>query len=220
MNDCTKENCTPNCSTKTRILDAAVQLFARDGFHGTSLRTITSKAMVNLAAVNYHFGSKDALLKAVFERHLLPLNQIRQEKIESALRQAKENGKQISAEAILRAFIEPTLAFRRSETGAQDFIALVGRSLSEPDETVRNCFIQLVLPNFQLLFGSLQQALPELPPTLLFTRLQFTMGAMSHVMCMSNHAPPPLPGIPEPLDDETLTEELIQFARHGLEAPC
>ena len=44
--------------TKTRILDGAEQLFAREGFHNTSLRTLTSLASVNLASVNYHFGSK------------------------------------------------------------------------------------------------------------------------------------------------------------------
>ncbi|NOQ41505.1 MAG: TetR family transcriptional regulator, partial [Desulfuromusa sp.] len=62
--------------TKTRILNSAEQLFAREGFHSTSLRTLTSRAEANLASVNYHFGSKDALLQAVIERRLLPLNQI------------------------------------------------------------------------------------------------------------------------------------------------
>ena len=51
--------------TKNRILNAAEQLFASDGFHNTSMRAITGDAEVNLAAVNYHFGTKDALLQAV-----------------------------------------------------------------------------------------------------------------------------------------------------------
>jgi AcrR family transcriptional regulator len=54
--------------TKERILDAAERLFADRGFAATSLRNITGEAGVNLAAVNYHFGSKDALIVAVFER--------------------------------------------------------------------------------------------------------------------------------------------------------
>ncbi len=65
--------------TKTRIMDAAEQLFARDGFHSTSLRGLTELANVNLAAVNYHFGSKEGLLQAVFARRLLPLNKLRQQ---------------------------------------------------------------------------------------------------------------------------------------------
>ena len=61
-------------STKDRILDAAEGLFAQQGFSATSLRAITAQAGVNLAAVNYHFGSKDGLLEAVFVRRLGPLN--------------------------------------------------------------------------------------------------------------------------------------------------
>ncbi|MCK5427639.1 MAG: helix-turn-helix transcriptional regulator, partial [Thermodesulfovibrionia bacterium] len=54
-----------NHDTKQRILDATEFLFARKGFRGTSLREITNRAGVNLAAVNYHFGSKKTLLEAV-----------------------------------------------------------------------------------------------------------------------------------------------------------
>ena len=59
--------------TVQRILDAAEVLFAQKGFAETSLRAITSRAGVNLAAVNYHFGSKEALVQAVFERYLTQL---------------------------------------------------------------------------------------------------------------------------------------------------
>jgi len=60
--------------TVDRILDAAEELFAERGFSETSLRMITSKAKVNLAAVNYHFGSKNALIHAVFARFLTPFS--------------------------------------------------------------------------------------------------------------------------------------------------
>ncbi|TWH64073.1 TetR family transcriptional regulator [Azomonas agilis] len=59
--------------TVERILDAAEQLFARYGFAETSLRQITTKAKVNLAAVNYHFGSKQSLIQAVLMRVLNPV---------------------------------------------------------------------------------------------------------------------------------------------------
>ena len=63
--------------TKTRILDAAEALFVSGGFESLSMRQITSAAGVNLAAVNYHFGSKDALIQAVLARQLDPLNEAR-----------------------------------------------------------------------------------------------------------------------------------------------
>ena len=68
--------------TVTKILDAAEALFAEHGFAETSLRTITAKADVNLAAVNYHFGSKKALIQAVFERFLTPFSQLIETEIE------------------------------------------------------------------------------------------------------------------------------------------
>src|SRR3990172_5629389 len=64
----------PPHETRTRILDAAEELFMQHGFEGTSMRLLTAKAGANLAAVNYHFGSKDALIEAVFRRRLDPMN--------------------------------------------------------------------------------------------------------------------------------------------------
>ncbi len=202
--------------TKTRILDGAEQMFAREGFHNTSLRALTDLAEANLASVNYHFGSKEALLQTVIERRLLPLNRIRQEKI---LNVAQENSALPEAEALLRAFIEPTMEFRNSSPGARDFISLIGRSLSEPDETVRNCFMDLSQPILQVLFEALHQALPQLSPAILMTRLQFIMGTMSHVMCMSSPSVFNNPELPQPLDDTALVEQLIKYVLAGLEAP-
>src|SRR5512134_3507154 len=67
----------PQHETRTRILDAAEELFMLHGFEGTSMRHLTSRAGVNLAAVNYHFGSKHALIEAVFRRRLDPMNAAR-----------------------------------------------------------------------------------------------------------------------------------------------
>ena len=205
--------------TKTRILDGAEQLFAREGFHNTSLRTLTSLASVNLASVNYHFGSKESLLQAVIGRRLLPLNRIREEKIEKVLTDAKKIAAPPDAEALLRAFIEPTLEFRNSSPGARDFISLIGRSLTEPDETIRNCFMDLALPILQVLFEALHQALPQLSPTILMTRLQFIIGTMSHVMCMSSHSIFHSSELPPSFDHDTLVEQLIKYVVAGLEAP-
>ena len=74
------------------ILGAAQTLFARDGYHATSLRGITTAAGVNLAAVNYHFGSKEALLEAVIVRRLTPLNEIRRGRLETLLQEAASAG--------------------------------------------------------------------------------------------------------------------------------
>ena len=64
----------PLNETQVRILDAAEELFMQHGFEGASMRMLTARAGVNLAAINYHFGSKDALIEAVFRRRLDPMN--------------------------------------------------------------------------------------------------------------------------------------------------
>src|SRR6476660_6733632 len=97
----------PQHETRTRILDAAEELFMLHGFEGTSMRLLTSKAGVNLAAVNYHFGSKDALIEALFRRRLDPMNAARI--AELARLEEEANGRPLAADAIIRAFVGQSL---------------------------------------------------------------------------------------------------------------
>src|SRR4029453_3762817 len=92
----------PQHETRTRILDAAEELFMQHGFEGTSMRQLTAKAGANLAAVNYHFGSKDALMGAVFRRRLDPMNAGRIAELERLEKEAA--GRPLSPEAIIHAF--------------------------------------------------------------------------------------------------------------------
>jgi len=176
-------------------------------------------AGVNLAAVNYHFGSKEALLEAVFERRLIPLNQIRSDKLEQIRDEAVEKGKRPSTKKVLQAFIEPTLRFKESESGTEDFIALVGRSFTDPDDTVRRIFFRLIGPIFELLFETLRDALPELPENLLYWRLHFVLGSLAHTMHMSC-CDKFLPAhFSDGCGNESLLSMLIPFVTAGMEAP-
>ncbi len=207
--------------TKTRLLDAAEMLFSRQGFANTSLRAITTEARANLAAANYHFGSKEALLGAVLKRRLHPLNQQRSDRIDQVLTAAAVIGIAPETEALIRAFIEPTFAFRRDKNGSNKFISIIGRSMTSADPVVRNLFLALVKPLFNKFHQALCLALPQLPPQLIFTRLFFMMGAMGHCICFS--------GIAQifkensdasPEDDDSMTNNLINFVTAGMEAPC
>jgi len=210
--------------TKEKILDAAEKLFAHEGFHNTSLRSITGEAEVNLAAVNYHFGSKEALLEAVIDRRLRPLNQTRQDNIELIRNAALDSGTPPTVEATLRAFVEPTLRFRESGAGAGHFVTLVGQALAEPDETVRNLFVARMRPLFLLLFDTLCLALPQHDRSLLFWRLHFSLGAIGHTLCWTSHLrrqPQTLPeGVHLVEKAADLCELLVSFLTHGMEAPC
>jgi len=94
--------------TKDRILDAAELLFARQGVGATSLRSVTSEARVNGAAIHYHFGSKGELVQALIERRIAPINAERLERLDALERDARGAG--VALEPLLRAFLEPMIA--------------------------------------------------------------------------------------------------------------
>src|ERR1700678_1667806 len=116
---------TERLDTKTKILDAAEKLFGEKGFDGTSLRDITTEADVNLAAVNYHFQSKESLIEAVIMRSAEPVNQKRIAMLEAA-------GPNPSIEQLIEAFIGPVL-----EQNFEPMAPLMARVLSSPEVMVR-----------------------------------------------------------------------------------
>ena len=204
--------------TKKNILDAAEKLFSRHGFAATSLRMLTKEAGVNLAAVNYHFGSKEELIKAVIERRLLPLNRLRTEKLLSVKRHAEDEKRLPGVREVILAFMEPTFAFRNSGEGARNFITLIGRTFSEPESTVREIFLDLVRPVFQLLHDLLCEALPHVSRDIIFCRLHFTLGAMGHAMNMQHMGCLVPDGLDFKIDAASMSEQFIDFVVSGLEA--
>jgi AcrR family transcriptional regulator len=205
--------------TKQRILDAAEHLFARDGYHATSLRGITTTADANLAAVNYHFGSKEALLEAVIVRRLDPLNEIRRGQLEALLQKAELAGELPSCREVLRAFVEPTLRLRQQGSEAEDFISLIGRTLAEPRGIAMSIFLRHMQPLLQRIFQALALSLPALTEQDLFSRMHFTMGCLSHIMrCHERYSMvPDNVNIDLPVDE--LIEHFLDFTTAGMEVP-
>jgi len=205
--------------TKHRILDAAEHLFARNGYHATSLRGITTTADANLAAVNYHFGSKEALLEAVIVRRLDPLNEIRRGQLEALLQKAELAGELPSCREVLRAFVEPTLRLRQQGSEAEDFIALIGRTLAEPRGIAMSIFLRHMQPLLQRIFQALALSLPALTEQDLFWRMHFTMGCLSHIMrCHERYSMvPENVNIDLPVDE--LIEHFLDFTTAGMEVP-
>ena len=203
--------------TKQRILDAAEHLFARNGYHATSLRGITTTADANLAAVNYHFGSKEALLEAVIVRRLDPLNEIRNSQLEALLQKAERAGELPSCREVLRAFVEPTLRLRQQGSEAEDFIALIGRTLAEPRGIAMSIFLRHMQPLLQRIFQALALSLPALTEQDLFWRMHFTMGCLSHIMrCHERYSMvPDNVNIDLPVDE--LIEHFLDFTTAGME---
>jgi len=111
--------------TKSQILDAAEKLFARQGIEKTSMRQITAEAGVNLAAINYHFGSKENLIRTVLGRFIASLDQQRERLLEAAGKQSGTSG--VTVRDVLRAFLNPWLDFRREHP---ELVTVFGRFYS------------------------------------------------------------------------------------------
>jgi AcrR family transcriptional regulator len=189
----------PTCD---RILDAAERLFAEEGFHATSLRQITQAAGANLAAVNYHFGSKQALILAVFRRRLDALNQARLERLDAAL-EATESPQ---LEDVLEAFVFPAMALThgRHHEG-QRFMRILMRAFADQDEQLHRALSAEYAHVMRRFADAIDSALPGTQPVQLRRQLDFLVGALTYTMAES-----------ELEDAGSIASDLVQFTAAGL----
>ncbi len=206
----------PQHETRTRILDAAEELFMQHGFEGTSMRHLTSRAGVNLAAVNYHFGSKQALIEAVFRRRLDPMNLERIAELERL-----ESANNLSPEAIIRAFLLPSLRLvEDAKGGGRNFIRLLGRTYSEPAKEIRALIGQMYAPAMERYKKALECALPQMPADELVWRMHFMFGTLAYTLAATDTVQLIAGCKPEDRYDARLLEErLTEFLTAGLHAP-
>jgi len=192
--------------TKTRILDAAEKLFGEKGFDATSLRDITTEADVNLAAVNYHFQSKESLIEATIMRGAGPINQQRLAMLEAA-------GPKPTIEQILEAFIGPAL-----EQDFQPMAPLMARVLASP-ETMQKVFKVHMEALSRRFAEAVAVALPDLSLAERLWRLHFTAGAMAHTVTRAPMMRDMFGGVLDLKDRKLLIARLVRFAAAGFRAP-
>jgi AcrR family transcriptional regulator len=205
--------------TRELLLDAAETLFARDGYRGASLRGVTARAGVNLAAVNYHFGSKAALLDSLLERRIGPLQQRRSARLAEIRERAGRESRRVSPREVVEVIIATAPG---SDTGGavpDVFRALVGRSMADPDETVRRAVHRFMRPMFRSYLEVLAEALPGSSPAVLSVLLQATLGAVQLVR-HARRDPRFVEGSPSgALDEAALNTLLTDYLTAGLGAP-
>lgn len=200
--------------TKDRILNAAEKLFADRGFDATSLRMITAAANVNLAAVNYHFQSKEALLHAVYARRAGPVNARRLELLSAC--EASSSPPEV--ESLLDALIRPLFEVGESkECIPRLMVRLFYLDVNETSRAVFQTHFLTVLQRFRAAFA---RALPHLKEDELFLRLQFVIGALAHTMAGGQNLR--VLGLlnMEPARSQATLRQLIQFTAAGLKAPA
>jgi AcrR family transcriptional regulator len=205
--------------TKARILEVAERLFMEHGFSATSLRMITGEAKVNLASVNYHFGSKEALIEAVFTRRLAPLNEERVAQLGRL--ETKANGAPLTVEQIVDAFVMSALQMGEghADTGTV-FLRLLGRTFSDPASGVGNILAKQYSDVVVRFKRALAKALPDLPEEELVWRMHFMFGTMAYtnggmdaieLIASCN--------VTDPQDQEKILKRVAKFLVAGLKAP-
>lgn len=204
-------------STKNKILDAAENLFADKGFNGTSLREITSLADVNLAAVNYHFGSKKELIKAVMSRYMNELSP----KLEASLSAICQQTQPPNLVEVFSAFIDPLLSLNVfKEKGTSNFLQLLGRGYTDSQGFLR-WFLTTQYPGvIENFVSAVQRAYPELTAEDIFWRLHFTMGTVVFTMSSSDALMDIAQSdFHQQLDISDVIHKVIPFVAAGVGAP-
>ncbi|MFZ5663473.1 MAG: TetR/AcrR family transcriptional regulator [Pseudomonadota bacterium] len=196
-------------STKDRILGAAEELFAQYGFAGTSLRQVTSRADVNIAAVNYHFGSKENLVNEVFRRRMDEMSERRLALLREAV--ARQPGE---LEPILAAFVEPALALAQDRHGGGAFIRVIARAYAEKNDGLRKFLSDRYGHVLREFAKAISACVPQLTKEELYWRLDFLAGALTYAMADFGLIKRPA-GVGEAAHRQRAAQELIRFAAAG-----
>ena len=190
--------------TRKRILDAADELFSERGFSATSMRALAQRADVNLAAINYHFGSKKDLLTAALQRLTVPINELRLAKLD----ELEHDGGKPDIEAVMGAFFAPLLD--AALTG--QLPRLITRLYGEPGDLARDLLEQEFGPTLRRFIAALHRTLPAIGEEELRWRFHLIVGAMVHLLNFDS--PPGTPALDD--DPSGRVERLQRFAIGGL----
>lgn len=205
--------------TVDKILDAAEELFAERGFSDTSLRMITGKAGVNLAAVNYHFGSKNALIQAVFARFLTPFSVTLENEFDEL--EARPGDRKPTIEEILGALTGSVVRMpHRNEQSISIFMRLLGLAYTQSQGHLRAFLEEEYQAIFRRFMRLLKEATPELSAVDRFWRIQFMLGATAFTMSSSDalrHILQSKTGIETRVQE--IAARLIPFLAAGMQAP-
>lgn len=199
--------------TKQRILDCAERLFGEHGIQATSLRQIIAEANVNLAAIHYHFQSKEALLEAILQRRLGAVNRMRLVRLDVY----EAGGRIPTVEEILECFLSPVFDAIEQADGRQ-FARFIGRIQTESSDLVPKMFAGPFRPVLDRFLGALRTALPELDAEDLMWRVFFAIGAMAYTLTNGERVVPMFTRDETTGDLREASWRLIQFVAAGFRA--
>ncbi len=204
-------------ATREKLLEVAERLFADRGLDAVSVRDIVAAAGANLGAINYHFGSKDRLIEAVFERRLLPSSQERLRALEAVERAA--GGRPPKLEAVLEAIFRPVIEEAMDpKRGGATFGKLMARCQVDPNPVIEKVMHSHFAAMVKRFDSAIMRAMPSLAPSDVFWRMHLLMGGLHQSLLLLGRKPPP--GAPMlNLDTETYVRRFVAFAAAAFRAP-
>lgn len=201
----------PSGGPKLRLVEAAEKLFAEKGFEAVSVRDITKEAGANVAAVNYHFGSRDGLVIAVISRYIMPVNQERLARLE----RAERNGGDVRE--VIAAFVKPIVEqVGKSELSEKLYCQLLGRIFSEQSVALPGELEYQTRTVVERFTKVLHKTLKEFPAEEVLWRLHFIVGGLIHLLTHSGflyRVAGPITGHPSM---DANIERFLDFAVSGL----
>ncbi|MCB1077775.1 MAG: efflux transporter outer membrane subunit, partial [Verrucomicrobiae bacterium] len=205
---------SPPQETRDRILDAAENLFADHGFSKVSLRQITAEAGVNLAAVNYHFGSKDALVFEVLSRIVDPINRERLRLLDLLEGEFPAGA---PVERIVEAAFRPVIMrMERSDRDAAVFLKLAGRCLGEREELLPETMLRVFREVAERFTAAFRRALPKLDARDIFWRMHFSFGALAFALTKGDQLKVMSQGAVDAIDPEETLAQIVAFTAAGM----
>jgi len=216
-----KQSFDPSADTKARVIAAATHLFATKGIEAVAVRELTTIAGVNLAAVNYHFGSKNALCEAVLDSVAASVNAKRLAKLEVVLREAESMGKPPGLPDILDTFMEPYLGPDETREGAVLAQLVIKDRISRNEMTTR-----IIRKHFDPLarkyIAAFAKACPHVDPTEFYWRYMLMYGAVvlaSTDRGKNNRIATMSKGLLDASDPVALRSALMNFLVPAISAP-
>lgn len=207
--------------TVGRILDAAERLFVEHGYETTSVRLVTLGAGTNVAAVSYHFGSKEELIRAVLRRRLETLNRERLRALDEA--EAEAGGAPVRPSRIVEGFFGTIFRLAADErAGGEMLLRLLGRIHAEPAAFIRTLLAEEYREVLERYRNALFRALPDVPRDEIVWRLHFMLGATAYAIAGTDALRLVADwGAAEPQSQarERLLQRLMSFLLGGLRAP-
>jgi AcrR family transcriptional regulator len=200
--------------TKSRILRSAERIFGHHGYAGTTLRAVTSDAGVNLAAANYHFGTKEALVMEMLGQRVAPINEERLNLLKEAKQKALSDS--VPLEKILEALIMPLGEAARGPDGPDlSFLQLVGRAFTEPAGFLRRVHETFFRELADVFMTEIRRSCPQATEKDLWWNLHFTINAMLGSLSQCRRAETMSNGICEAVDLDDMLKRLVSFLAKG-----